>query len=64
MSGWLPNAPKFNLVDYLQHQREAIHKRISEMIEVAGTCGVNVVCMQEAWSMWQFYFIYLKISSF
>ncbi|XP_054717163.1 beta-ureidopropionase-like [Uloborus diversus] len=32
-------------------QREAIHKRIEEIIEVAAQCGVNIICFQEAWTM-------------
>ncbi len=30
---------------------EALHKRIGEIIHAAALCGVNVVCMQEAWTM-------------
>ncbi|XP_067937588.1 beta-ureidopropionase-like [Watersipora subatra] len=32
-------------------QREALFKRISDIIEVAAQCGCNIVCMQEAWNM-------------
>jgi len=32
-------------------QREALYARIGEMIGVAAECGVNVVCLQEAWTM-------------
>lgn len=31
-------------------QREAIHKRVGSMIEVAGQAGAKIVCLQEAWS--------------
>ena len=31
-------------------QRDALHKRVGEMAEAAALCGVNVLCMQEAWS--------------
>ena len=31
-------------------QRAEIFKKIGEYIEHAAKCGVNVVCMQEAWS--------------
>jgi beta-ureidopropionase len=31
-------------------QREALYKRIGTMIDAAGKCGVNVLCLQEAWS--------------
>lgn len=32
-------------------QRDAIHKRIAEIIHVAHLCNVNVLCLQEAWTM-------------
>jgi len=32
-------------------QRDALHKRVGEMIKCASMCGVNVVCLQEAWTM-------------
>ncbi|XP_063396601.1 beta-ureidopropionase-like [Mytilus trossulus] len=32
-------------------QIESLHNRISEIIEVASLCGVNVICLQEAWTM-------------
>ncbi|XP_069134638.1 beta-ureidopropionase-like [Argopecten irradians] len=32
-------------------QIEALHNRISDIIAVAAQCGVNVLCMQEAWTM-------------
>jgi beta-ureidopropionase len=32
-------------------QIEALHKRIGEMIETAAAMGVNIICMQEAWTM-------------
>ncbi len=31
-------------------QREALYRRIGEMIDAAGQSGVNVLCLQEAWS--------------
>jgi len=37
--------------DSISQQRDAIHHRVAEMIEVAAQCGVNIVCMQEAWTM-------------
>ena len=36
-------------------QRNAIHNRIAEIISAAHSCGVNIICMQEAWSMYLFY---------
>ncbi|XP_069475964.1 beta-ureidopropionase [Ambystoma mexicanum] len=32
-------------------QVAALHKRIGDIVEVAGLCGVNIVCFQEAWTM-------------
>jgi len=32
-------------------QRAAIYTRISEMIESASFCGVNIICLQELWPM-------------
>jgi beta-ureidopropionase len=37
--------------DPVAQQRDALHSRIADMLEVASTCGVNIVCMQEAWTM-------------
>ncbi|CAF1315442.1 unnamed protein product [Adineta ricciae] len=35
----------------VQEQRDAIHQRIDRMLAVAHECQVNVICMQEAWTM-------------
>jgi len=32
-------------------QRDALFARVGEMISVAAECGVNIVCLQEAWTM-------------
>ena len=32
-------------------QRQALYDRIGEMIAVAADCGVNVLCLQETWTM-------------
>ncbi|KAH3877709.1 beta-ureidopropionase-like [Dreissena polymorpha] len=32
-------------------QIESLHKRITEIIAVGAKCGVNIICMQEAWTM-------------
>ena len=32
-------------------QRDAIFKRVEQMIKAAALCGVNIVCLQEAWTM-------------
>ena len=34
----------------VSQQREAIHNRMREIIEIAALCKVNVMCFQEAWS--------------
>ena len=41
--------------DPVMEQRDAIHKRIESILEVAALCGVNVVCLQEAWSKFLFF---------
>lgn len=32
-------------------QRDALHQRLCSIIDVAAQCGVNIVCLQEAWTM-------------
>ncbi|KAG8455850.1 hypothetical protein GDO86_001880 [Hymenochirus boettgeri] len=32
-------------------QISSLHKHISDIVEVAAMCGVNIVCFQEAWTM-------------
>ncbi|KAI5614125.1 beta-ureidopropionase, partial [Silurus asotus] len=32
-------------------QITALHKRVGDIVEVAASCGVNIVCLQEAWTM-------------
>ncbi|XP_078277188.1 beta-ureidopropionase [Rhinoraja longicauda] len=32
-------------------QIAALHKRIGDIVEVAAMCGVNIICLQEAWTM-------------
>lgn len=32
-------------------QRDALHEKIANILRVAVTAGVNVVCLQEAWTM-------------
>ncbi len=38
-----PDAP-------VQDQIKATHKKVGDLIDAAGACGVNVLCLQEAWS--------------
>ncbi|KAI6184242.1 Upb-1 [Aphelenchoides bicaudatus] len=35
----------------IQQQRDAIYKRVGQLIEAAAKGGANVICMQEAWTM-------------
>lgn len=32
-------------------QRDALHEKVSNILRVASTAGVNVICFQEAWTM-------------
>lgn len=36
-------------------QRDALHEKISNILRVAVTAGVNIVCLQEAWSKHYFH---------
>ena len=36
--------------DRSEEQRRANHLRVAEILEGAAMAGVNVVCLQEAWS--------------
>lgn len=37
--------------DPVENQRNAIHNKIKEYIDYAATCKVNIICLQEAWTM-------------
>lgn len=37
----------------LQKQRNALHQKIQKYVDYAATCGVNILCLQEAWGMFQ-----------
>lgn len=37
--------------DPIVDQRQSLHNRIAEILNVAMMCGVNVCCFQECWSM-------------
>ncbi|XP_046386174.1 beta-ureidopropionase [Ischnura elegans] len=37
--------------DPFEKQRDAIHSKIKSMVEAASLCGVNILCLQEAWTM-------------
>ncbi|CAF0763890.1 unnamed protein product [Adineta steineri] len=49
--GAIQNAIQKPTTASVQEQRDAIHERIDQMLAVAHECQVNVVCMQEAWTM-------------
>jgi len=49
--GLLQNQILRPTTDPISQQRDALHTRIAEMLEVAAACGVNIACMQEAWTM-------------
>lgn len=34
----------------VREQIDAIHEKIADYIKHAASCGVNVICLQEAWS--------------
>jgi len=40
-----------NTSDPILDQRDAIHKKIESYIVQAASCDVNILCLQEAWSM-------------
>ncbi|XP_059839303.1 beta-ureidopropionase isoform X2 [Hypanus sabinus] len=35
----------------VSEQVAALHKRIGDLVEAAAMCGVNIICLQEAWTM-------------
>ncbi|XP_015592811.1 beta-ureidopropionase [Cephus cinctus] len=49
--GLIQNAIVLPTTEPVADQRDAIHKKIIGYIEHAAACGVNIVCMQEAWPM-------------
>lgn len=48
--GVIQNKIVRSTTDPIEEQRQAIHQRVAEILEVASKAGVNVVCFQEAWS--------------
>lgn len=48
--GCIQNAIVKPTTDPVMVQMQALHDRIKLIIESAGKAGVNVICMQEAWS--------------
>ena len=47
----IQNAVTTSTSEPVDVQRDALHQRITEIMEVAGETGVNVVCFQEAWTI-------------
>ena len=47
----IQNAVTTSTSEPIDVQRDALHARITEIMEVASDCGVNVVCFQEAWTI-------------
>lgn len=48
--GAIQNAIAVSTSDPINKQREAIFHKIGKIIDAAGADGVNVLCLQEAWS--------------
>jgi len=36
----------------VDEQRDAIYKKVEQMMTAASLSGVNVICFQEAWSLY------------
>lgn len=51
--GVIQNAIVLPTTDPVHDQRRAIFSRIETIISAASLCGVNVVCLQEAWSKYE-----------
>ncbi|KAL4224229.1 Beta-ureidopropionase [Mactra antiquata] len=44
-------APVVEQTFYIVFQAAALRQRISDIIDTAAKCGVNIICLQEAWTM-------------
>ncbi|MCD7467478.1 Beta-ureidopropionase [Datura stramonium] len=49
--GLIQNSVALPTTAPFQNQREAIFQKLIPMIDAAGSSGVNVLCLQEAWTM-------------
>lgn len=49
--GAIQNKIQISTDQPINKQREAIHNRIGTIIDVAGSAGVQILCLQEAWTM-------------
>ena len=47
----------------IQAQVSALHRRIGSIIETAARAGVNIVCLQEAWSESELHYHYSLFTS-
>lgn len=51
--GAIQNSIVLATTEPIDKQREAIWKKITKIIKAAAAAGVNVLCMQEAWSKFE-----------
>lgn len=49
--GLVQNSIKLPTSDSFLEQRQKIHERIEEIASISGECGVNILCLQEAFHM-------------
>ncbi|CAD5123191.1 unnamed protein product [Dimorphilus gyrociliatus] len=49
--GAIQNSIAIGTDEPVVNQRDALHRKIGKIIDLAGECGVNVLCLQEAWTM-------------
>ena len=56
--GLIQNTIVLPTTDPVPAQRDALLNKIGQIIGVAHECGVNIICMQEAWSKNHIYSTY------
>lgn len=49
--GLIQHSIVLSTTDSVQNQRNALHEKIGTYINHAAACNVNILCLQEAWSM-------------
>lgn len=47
--GAIQNTIVLPTTEPLQKQRNALHLKIQKYVDFAASCGVNILCLQEAW---------------
>lgn len=52
--GAIQNSIALATTEPIDKQRDALWQKITTMIKAAAAAGVNIVCMQEAWSKYDF----------